>query len=112
MINSFHMNPWLYLLAIPICYFLRYTSWFVNPENIKLQMTIAIAVGIFILLLLVYLYINNIIGLFDLIILALILGIYLYLCFFGGDTGINPRLLALTILPILATITSFIYNLN
>ncbi len=105
MINSFHMNPWLYLLAIPISAIIPFI--FEKLENKKHIIFIFI---LLLLLLLVYLYINNVIGLFDLIALALIFGFNLYLLF-GTKDKEQIYLLVITIQPILAIITSFIYNL-
>ncbi len=108
MINSFHMNPWLYLLAIPISAIIPFI--FEKLENKKHIIFIFI---LLLLLLLVYLYINNIIGLFDLIALVLIFGFNLFLLFTSKVADLFIiNILLFSILPIVATITSFIYNLN
>ncbi len=72
MINSFHMNPLLYLLVIPICgaIYVLYTSIIGKPLETFVLYNIIIL--IILLLLLFYLYINNLIGLPDLIMLILI----------------------------------------
>ncbi len=84
---------------------------FIELENKKY----IIFIFILLLLLLVYLYINNIIGLFDLIALVLIFGIYLFLTLniviFRSVINTN-YVLFLFSLTIVAPITSFIYNLN
>ncbi len=111
MINSFHMNPWLYLLAIPISAIIVFITLILRElTNIKY----IIFIFILLLLLLVYLYINIIIGLFDLIALVLIFSINFYLNINISSTEQFASILISTsiILPILATITSFIYNLN
>ncbi len=114
MINSFHMNPWLYLSFYPIYAIIHFIMLRLINFNQRIR-SIFIYISIFILLLLVYLYINNIIGLFDLIILALIFGINssFYLVsdlFLTSYQSVFVILLAL--LPILALTTSFIYKLN
>ncbi len=111
------MNPWLYLATIPISAIIFYiTLMFREFKNIKYIISISISI-LLLLLLSVYLYINNIIGLFDLIALILILGINLFILIVYGKNMIqseNPLIYygSTLLLPILATITSFIYKLN
>ncbi len=110
MINSFHMNPWLYLLAIPISYILFILLKIENIRNIMPTIFMPI---ILLLLLIVFLYINNIIGLFDLFALALIIVIHSFLVYLSViEDHFGVPLMLFSIAPIVATIISFIYNLN
>ncbi len=109
MINSFHIIPWLYLSVYPISAIIFFII--LNIKGLTSSMPlICISIFILILLLLVYLYINNIIGLFDLIALTLICCIYLF--FLNVFTRDDNYVVVLGILGLLAPITLFIYSLN
>ncbi len=72
MINTFHMNPWMYLvtLGISIATLLFYTIVGITGATPLLFITPIFL--LIILILLVYLYINNVIGLPDMILLMII----------------------------------------
>lgn len=72
MINTFHMNPWMYLvtLAISIAILLFYTI--VGITGATQLLFIPFVLLLIILILLIYLYINNVIGLPDMILLMII----------------------------------------
>ncbi len=73
MINSFHMNPWLYLLTIPICGLIYFIIGYLFHKNKYLPIISSMGITLLILLIIFfYLYLNNIIGLFDLILLFFI----------------------------------------
>ncbi len=75
MINSFHMNPWLYLLTIPICAVIILSQMFGNTDALYTRMIIS---SVVILSLLLLLYMTNIIGLYDLLMLLVIFFIIIY----------------------------------
>ncbi len=114
------MNPWLYFATIPIIN-IMFQIGIISVDSrflsITQMMLLLILILILLLLLSVYLYINNIIGLFDLIALILIFGINLFILIVYGKNMIQSEIpsfyyVSILLLPILATITSFIYNLN
>ncbi len=76
MINKFHMNPWIYLGLIPISFgiqvALSYLIAGVDYLTTLQQIIILLILFIIMLCLLIYLYINNIIGLPDLLLLVLV----------------------------------------
>ncbi len=75
MINSFHMNPWLYLLTIPICIALiKLNLFIIEKNNLNKILLFEIIILLILFLLLFYLYNNNVIGIYDLILLILIFG--------------------------------------
>ena len=76
MINGFHMNPLWYLATLPICAVSIFSMLMID------FLIIGIIASIIVLTLLVFLYINNIIGLLDMIFLG-------FICLLGINPGFS-----------------------